>query len=65
MNKMKLPSKDMTILIDENEITFINRGYGDNLGLSLEGSKALLKNGCNYLQILNYYYPKCKIKKYV
>ena len=65
IKQLKLPSKDMTIIIDENEITFINRGYGNNLGLSIEGSKTLAKAGCNYLQILNYYFPKCKIKKYV
>ena len=65
MNKLHLPSKDMTILIDEEIVTFINRGYGNNLGLSLEGGKTLSKSGCNYLQILNYYFPKCKIKKYI
>lgn len=65
IKKLKLPSKDMTILSTENEVTFINRGYGHNLGLSLEGSKSLAKYGCNYLQILNYYFPKCKIKKYI
>ena len=65
VEKMKLPSKDMTIIVNEKNITFINRGYGNNLGLSLEGSKALIEAGCNYLQILNYYFPKCKIKKYV
>lgn len=65
MNKLHLPSKDMTILIDEDIVTFINRGYGNNLGLSLEGGKTLSKSGCNYLQILNYYFPKCRIKKYI
>ena len=65
MNKLNLPSKDMTILLADKEITFINRGYGHNLGLSLEGSKSLAKYGCSYLQILNYYFPKCKIKKYI
>lgn len=64
-SKLRLPSKDMTILIDDNKITFINRGQGNNLGLSIEGSKKLSEAGCSYLQILNYYFPKCKIKKYV
>ena len=62
---LNLPSKDMTILIDDKYITFINRGHGDNLGLSLNGSAELAKAGCNYLQILNYYFPTCKIKKYI
>lgn len=65
IKKLDLPSKDMTILVDDNYITFVNRGYGNNLGLSLSGSLELAKAGCNYLQILNYYFPKCKIKKYV
>lgn len=62
--KLKLPSKDMTLLIDEKIITFITRGNGNNLGLSIEGSKKLAETGCNYLQILKYYFPKCIIKKY-
>ena len=62
---LNLPSKDMTILIDDKYITFVNRGHGDNLGLSLNGSAELAKAGCNYLQILNYYFPTCKIKKYI
>lgn len=65
MKRLNLPSKDMTILLTEKEIVFINRGKGHNLGLSLEGSKSLAKYGCSYLQILNYYFPKCKIKKYI
>ena len=65
IEKLKLPSKDMTILVNDNNITFINRGYGNNLGLSLQGSKFLIEAGCNYLQVLNYYFPKCKIKKYI
>ena len=54
----------MTLLIDEKIITFITRGNGNNLGLSIEGSKKLAETGCNYLQILKYYFPKCIIKKY-
>ncbi len=63
--RLNLPSKDITILIDDNYITFVTRGTGHNLGLSLSGAFELTKIGCNYLQVLNYYYPKCKIKKYV
>lgn len=62
---LNLPSKDMTILINQNDITFINRGTGNNLGLSLEGGNALANEGCNYLQIINYYFKSCKIKKYI
>jgi SpoIID/LytB domain protein len=64
INKLNLPSLDITIIIDSENISFINRGNGNNLGLSIEGSKYLANVGCNYLQILNYYFPKCRIKKY-
>lgn len=62
---LRLPSLDMTIIINNTDVYFINRGYGNNLGLSLEGSKYLASVGCNFLQILKYYFPKCIIKKYV
>lgn len=61
---MKLYSTDITIIINNSYIYFINRGVGNNLGLSIEGGKYLASIGCNYLQILNYYFPKCQIKKY-
>lgn len=64
MEKLSLPSLDMTIIINDKYINIINRGIGNNLGLSVEGAKYLSNVGCNYLQILNYYFPKCKIKKY-
>ena len=64
MEKLSLPSLDMTIIINDKYINIINRGIGNNLGLSIEGAKYLSNVGCNYLQILNYYFPKCKIKKY-
>ena len=65
IKKLNLPSKDMTILINQKDITIINRGTGNNLGLSLEGAESLSKDNCNYLQILNYYFPLCRIKKYI
>lgn len=64
IEKLNLSSLDITIIVDKNNIYFINRGIGNNLGLSIEGSKYLSSIGCNYLQILNYYFPKCSIKKY-
>ena len=64
IEKLNLPSLDMTIIINNKYINIINRGIGNNLGLSIEGGKYLSNTGCNYLQILNYYFPKCKIMKY-
>lgn len=63
--KLQLSSTDLTILINDQHIKFIARGNGHGLGLSLNGSLELAKSGCDYLQILNYYFPKCIVKKYV
>ncbi len=63
--RLNLKSTDMTILINDSNIKIITRGYGDGLGLSISGSLELAKSGCNYLQILDYYFPKCTLKKYV
>lgn len=62
--KLNLKSCDITILINDKNIKFVTRGVGKCVGLSLSGSNELSKAGCNYLQILNYYFPDCKIKKY-
>lgn len=61
---LNLKSSDITILINDKNIKFITRGVGEGIGLSLSGSQELSKSGCNHLQILNYYFPDCKIKKY-
>lgn len=63
--KLGLNSTDITILINDLNIKFITRGYGHGLGLSISGSLELARSGCSYLQILNYYFSKCTIKKYV
>ncbi len=64
-NKLKLNSNDITILINDYNIKFVTRGDGNGLGLSLSGGMELARSNCNFLQILNYYFPKCTIKKYV
>ncbi len=51
-----LPSSDATILVEKNGFRFITRGIGNGYGLSLVGAKALANLGCNYKQILNYYF---------
>lgn len=63
--KLGLNSTDITILINDLNIKFITRGYGHGLGLSISGATELAHSGCSYLQILNYYFSKCTIKKYV
>lgn len=63
--RLHLRSCDITILINDYSIKFITRGYGNGLGLSISGATELARSGCSYLQILNYYFSKCKIRKYV
>lgn len=53
---LDLPSTDITIIIKKNHLTFITRGIGSGLGLSIIGSDNLAELGYNYKQILNYYF---------
>ena len=52
---LDLPSTDITIIIKKDYLTFITRGIGSGLGLSIIGSDNL-ELGYNYKQILNYYF---------
>ena len=53
---LDLPSTDITIIIKKDYLTFITRGIGSGLGLSIIGSDNLAELGYNYKQILNYYF---------
>ena len=53
---LDLPSTDITIIIKKNYLTFITRGIGSGLGLSIIGADNLSELGYNYKQILNYYF---------
>ena len=53
---LDLPSTDITIIIKKDYITFITRGIGSGLGLSIIGADNLAELGYNYKQILNYYF---------
>lgn len=53
---LDLPSSDATILVARDGLTFVTRGVGHGLGLSLWGAKALAELGCNAKQILGYYF---------
>lgn len=53
-----LASCDATILVKSDGLTFVTRGVGSGLGLSLWGAKALAELGCNAKQILGYYFQK-------
>lgn len=62
--KLELNSNDITLIINKDYIRFITKGKGHGLGISQYGANELALNGCDYLQILKYYFPKCDIKKY-
>ena len=56
-NILGLRSTDFDIIKNEKSITFVTRGYGHGVGLSQYGANGMAKNGYNYIQILNNYYP--------
>lgn len=56
-NILGLRSTDFDIIKNEKGITFVTRGYGHGVGLSQYGANGMAKNGYNYIQILNNYYP--------
>lgn len=62
---LNLPSDDITIIINENNIRFITRGYGISLGLSEFGANEIAESGCNYADIIHYYYPNVIIKRFI
>ncbi len=62
---LNLKSLYLNIIINKDNITFITKGYGEFMGLSIYGANELATNGCNYTNILNYYFPKVKINKYI
>lgn len=53
---LDLPSTDITIIIKKDYLTFITRGIGSGLGLSIIGADNLSELGYSYKQILNYYF---------
>lgn len=64
-NLLKLKSADINIIINPSHIRFITKGWGHNLGLSQFGANELAKQNLSYIKILNYYFPKVKIKRYI
>lgn len=65
LKKLNLKSQYINIIINNDHILFITMGWGDFLGLSMFGANELAKNGCDYANILKYYFPKTKLNKYI
>lgn len=64
-NKLNLSSNTLYLIIDNRGIEFICIGVGNSLGLSLYGADKIAKNGGKYYNILNYYFPKTKLFRYI
>lgn len=62
---LHLKSQFINIIINTDSISFITRGWGNFLGLSIFGANSLARNSCDYANILSYYFPKAKLKKYI
>ena len=64
-NMLNLKSLDLTFILNKSSLKIISRGCGNFLGLSVFGANELAKNGCSYIDIIKYYFPKVKICKYI
>lgn len=62
---LHLKSQFINIIINTDSVSFITRGWGNFLGLSVFGANCLARNSCDYANILSYYFPKTKLRKYI
>lgn len=62
---LNLKSMNINIIINKDDVRIISKGYGNGYGLSIFGGNELAKNGCEFINILKYYFPKTKINKYI
>lgn len=60
-----LKSMNINIILNVDDVQIISKGFGNGYGLSIYGSNELAKNGCSFSNILKYYFPDVKIKKYI
>lgn len=64
-SKLNLRSTAFTVTPQEDGLLFETRGYGHRVGLSQYGAQAMAKEGADFAQILQHYYPGTSIGKYV
>lgn len=62
-SKLGLPSNDYSIDIGDEETIFTTRGFGHGLGLSKYGANGMARQGYNYKQILEHYFPNTYIDR--
>lgn len=56
-----LRSSNFDIAYSDGEYIFTVRGYGHNVGMSQFGAQFMALQGSNYIEILSWYYPECKL----
>ena len=64
-NIFGLKSMNINIIVNNDELKIISKGYGNGYGLSLYGANEMATNGCSFANILKYYFPKISINKYI
>ena len=60
----KLPSTWFIVKRKGDYLLFKGKGYGHGVGLCQWGAQEMAKQGKNYIEILQYYYPGTFLKKY-
>ncbi len=58
-----LRSSNFEVEYKDGNFNFTVYGYGHAVGLSQNGADYMAKQGSNFKEILNHYYPNCKIEK--
>ncbi len=62
---LNIKSRSINIIVNKNFIRFICLGFGYFYGLSIFGANEIARNGCDYANILKYYFPKVTLNKYI
>lgn len=65
MKLLNLKSLNISIIVNQSYLRIITKGWGNSLGLSIFGANELAKDGCNFANILKYYFPKIQLNKYI
>lgn len=58
---LKLRSTDFDIMVNDNSVVFITRGFGHGVGMSQYGANGMANEGYDYIDILNHYYTNVSI----
>lgn len=58
---LSLRSTIFEVIVSDQDIVFLTKGYGHRVGMSQYGAEAMALEGCDYRQILQYYYQDVEI----